>query len=85
VRDERTGLTGRLARLLFLRGLRCKPNCGWRGFRFSRTQFRRRKRHLKVTVVVVLFVAIAVITIRYLVLRGGMGGGAHDDGIQEVE
>ena len=75
-----------LARLIFLRGLRCKPNCGWRGFRFSRSLFRRRERRLMVALFVVLFIAIAAWTVRYVLSRAGSGsGGTQDDGVQEVD
>jgi uncharacterized membrane protein len=37
-------------------------------------------------VFVVLFIAIAAVTVRYLLSRSGAGqGGAVDDGIQEVD
>ena len=85
-RDERTGITGTLARLVFLRGLRCKPNCGWRGFRFSRSLYRRRRRRLMYALFVVLFIATAAWTVRYVLSRAGAGqGGPADDGIQEVD
>ena len=85
-RDERPGTMGTLARLIFLRGLRCKPNCGWRGLRFSRSLFRRRKRRLMYALFIVLFIAMAAWTVRYVLARAALGrGGAGDDGIQEVE
>jgi hypothetical protein len=35
---------------------------------------------------IVLFVAVAAWTVRYVLSRAGLGqGGLHDDGIQEVE
>ena len=36
---------------------------------------------------VVLFIAVAALTVRYVVSRAGpsQGGGTRDDGIQEVE
>lgn len=72
--------------MFFLRGLRCKPACGWRGLRFSRSRFRQRKRHLISALFVVLFIAIAAWTVRYLLSRAGAGqGGPADDGIQEVD
>jgi hypothetical protein len=85
-RDERTGITGWLAGVFFLRGLSCKPDCGWRGFRFSRSLFRRRKRRLRSALFVVLFIAMAALTVRYVLSRAGAGpGGTHDDGFREVE
>jgi hypothetical protein len=80
------GTTGLLARLIFLRGLRCKPDCGWRGFRFSRSLFRRRKRRLRYALFIVLFIAAAAWTVRYALSRAASGqGGAVDDGVQEVD
>jgi hypothetical protein len=77
---------GTLARLIFLRRLRCKPNCGWCGFRFSRSLYRRRKRRLVYALFVVFFVAMAAWTVRYVLLRAGLSqGGTVDDGIREVE
>ena len=85
-RDERPGTTGLLARLFFLRGLRCKPACGWRGLRFSRSRFRQRKRHLISALFVVLFIAVAAWTVRYVLSRAAsVPGGTGDDGIQEVD
>jgi hypothetical protein len=75
-----------IARLLFLRGLRCKPSCGWRGFRFSRSLLRRRKKRLRYALFVVLFLVATAMTVRYVLSRAGAGqGGTVDDGIQEVE
>lgn len=82
--DEAVGTAGRLARLIFLRGLRCKPDCGWRGFRFSRSLFRRRKRRLMYVLLVVLFIATATWTVRYLLARVGPRA-PEDDGIREVQ
>jgi hypothetical protein len=66
--------------------LRCKPDCGWRGFRFSRNLFRRRKRRVISVLFVILFIATAALTVRYVLSRvGGGQSGAQDDGIREVE
>ena len=84
--DERAGTTAQLARLFFLRALRCKPNCGWHGLRFSRSLLRRRRRHLTYALFVMLFVATAAVTVRYLLARAASGqGSTGDEGIQEVE
>jgi len=75
-----------LASLLFLQRLRCNTKCGWRGFRFSRTQYRRHKRQLKVSLFVVLFIMAAAVTVRYAISRFGSGqSGPRDEGIREVE
>ena len=85
-RDERLGLEGALVSLLFLRGFRCKPECGWRGLRFSKSRFRHRKSRLKVAVIVVFFVLAAAVAVHVVLSRVGSGSGpAHDEGIQEVE
>jgi hypothetical protein len=76
----------RFARLLFFRGLRCKPNCGWHGFRFSRSLFRRRRGRLMYALFVVLFIAAAALTVRYVLARAGSGpGGTAGDEILEVD
>jgi hypothetical protein len=76
----------RLARLFFLRGLRCNTKCGWRGFRFSRSELRRRKRSLTVTLFILLFILIAAAAVSHVISHAGLGASAaHDDGIQEVE
>jgi zona occludens toxin (predicted ATPase) len=72
-----------LARLIFLRGLRCKPHCGWHGFRFSRSLFRRRKRRLMYALFILLFIATAVWTVRHVI--SGAGAAPPDDGTDEVE
>jgi len=76
----------RLARVVFLRDLRCKPNCGWRGFRFSRSLLRRRRRRLGYALFVVLFIVATAWTVRHLLLRVGSSQGEMiDDGIQEID
>lgn len=74
------------AKLLFLRGLRCESKCGWRGLRFSRSQFRRGKRSLRKTLLVGILLLIVVVIVWHALTRAGSTlGGAHGDGIQEVE
>jgi uncharacterized membrane protein AbrB (regulator of aidB expression) len=66
--------------------MRCSTQSGWRGFHFSRSEFRRRKRRLRATLFIVLFIIATAMTVRYVLLRVSSGeGGAHDDGIREVE
>jgi len=75
-----------LARLFFLRGFRCTTECGWRGLRFSRSQYRRQKRKLRALLFFLLFVVVAAITVRYVLARIGSGpNGPRDEGILEVE
>jgi hypothetical protein len=84
--DERMGPKGRIARLLFLRALRCKPDCGWRGFRFSRSLYRRRRRRLMYALFVVIFIVTAAWAVRCVLSRASTGqGGAVDDGVREVD
>ena len=79
-------MIGFLATLLFLRGYRCTTKCGWRGLRFSRSQFLRRKRKLRVAFVVALLILLAAATVRLVLSRVGSSSSAtHDDGVQEVE
>jgi len=71
------------ARLLFS-NLPCKPNCGWRGFRFSRSLLRRRRKRLRYALFVVLFLVATAMTVRYVLSRAGAGQGRHvDDGIRK--
>jgi hypothetical protein len=85
-RDDHIGTIGFLATLLFLHGFRCTAECGWSGFRFSRSQFLRRKRKVRAALVVLLFLVIAAVTVRFVLSRVGLGSGPlHDEGIQEVE
>jgi ABC-type maltose transport system permease subunit len=70
--------------MLCLRVYRCTTECGWRGLRFSRSQFRRRKRRLKATLFVVLFIVTAAVTVRYVLTHlGSVQSPPGDDGIQE--
>ena len=86
VRDDSTAVPIRLARLVFLRGLRCNTKCGWRGFRFSRSLLRRRKRRLRATMLVMLFILATAMTVRYVLSRASSGqAAAHEGGVQEVE
>jgi len=74
------------AKLLFLRGLRCETKCGWRGLRFSRNKFRRGKRSLRKTLLAGILLLIVVVIVWHALTRAGSNlGGAHGDGIQEVE
>ena len=78
--DERR----RLANLLSLRRFRCTRECGWRGVRFSRSQFHKSKKKIRLALIVIFFILAAAYTVRYMLPRVGTGG-THDDGIQEVE
>jgi ABC-type lipoprotein release transport system permease subunit len=72
------------ARLLCFRGLRCHTKCGWRGYRFSRSLFGRRKRRLRIILIILFFMVIAGMTVRHMVLRAGLGqSGAQEDNILE--
>jgi hypothetical protein len=72
--------------LLFLRGFRCTTKCGWRGFRFSRSQFQRHKRQLRATFVTLLLILLAAATVHFVLSRVGTGARAiQDEGIQEAE
>jgi len=85
-RDERSGARGLLTDLLFLRGYRCTPECGWRGLRFSRSRFRRQKKRLRVALVVAVFILMAAATVRYVLSRdGSRSGGGGNEGIGEVD
>jgi len=60
--------------------------CGWRGLRFSRSQFHRTARKLRVAFVVALFIVLATATVRFVLSRvGSQSSATHDEGIQEVE
>jgi hypothetical protein len=77
---------GALASLLCLQRMRCTSKCGWRGVRFSRSQLHRRKRRLKTTLFVVLFIVIAAVTVRYALSRyGSRPSEPRDEGIREVD
>jgi hypothetical protein len=73
-----------LASLLLLRWFRCSAQCGWRGLRFSRSQYRKRKKKIRFALVVLFFVLAAAYTVHYMLPSDGVGG-THDDGIQEGE
>ena len=86
VREVRTGANGLLLSLFFLRRLRCTTKCGWRGLRFSRSLFRARRRRLGATLMVVLFIMTAGVTVRYLIARFGSNTGSPpDQGIEDGE
>jgi hypothetical protein len=72
--------------LIFLRGYRCTPECGWRGLRFSRSRFRKQKKRLRVALIVAVFIVLAAATVRYVLSRvGTRTGSGVDDGIGEVD
>src|ERR1039458_2063218 len=81
-RDERTGASGLLIGLIFLRGYRCTPECGWRGLRFSRSRFRKQKKRLRVALIVAVFILTAAATVRFVLSRvGTRSGSTGDEGI----
>jgi hypothetical protein len=81
-----SGFRGWLYRSLLLRRWHCTPECGWRGYRFSRSQFRRRMRQVRVALLVLLLGLAVVGAVWYALSRVSSGRGATpDDGIQEVE
>jgi hypothetical protein len=85
-RDDRKGLVGLLASLLFLRGFRCEPPCGWRGLRFSRSRMYKYKQRFRRALVIAIFILAAALAVRYALSRLSSSRGAtHDDGIQEVD
>jgi len=84
VPESHSGEKGLLASVFFLRRFRCTTQCGWSGFCFSRSQFRKRKKKIRFALIVVFFVLAAACTVRYMLSRVGVGD-SHDDGIQEVE
>ncbi len=84
-RDERVGANGFLLGLLFLRGYRCTPDCGWRGLRFSQSRFRKQKKRLRVAVIVAVFLLMAAVTVRYVLARVGTRTPTGGDGIGEVD
>jgi hypothetical protein len=71
--------------MLFLRGYRCTPECGWRGVRFSRSRFRRQRKRFRVVVIGLVFMLIAAGAVRYVLARMGPSSGPSDDGIREVD
>ena len=84
-RDERSGVAGWLAGLIFVRGYRCTAKCGWRGLRFSRGRFRRQKQRLRVALVVAVFLLMAAATVRYMLARAGARPSPVDEGVVEVD
>lgn len=85
-REERTGMIGLSARFFLLRGFRCTTECGWRGLRFSHSRYRARKRQLRDALIIVLFILTAAATVHYMLSRASSrAGGAHENGIQEID
>ena len=84
VPEGHSGDKGSLATLLLLRRFRCSSQCGWRGLRFSRSQYQKSKRKIRFALIVLFFVLAAAYTVHYMLPHVGTGG-THDDGIQEGE
>ena len=82
--EGHSGEKGLLASLLFLRWFRCTTQCGWRGVRFSRSQFRKNKKKIRFALIAVFFLLAAVYTVHFMLPRVGAGG-SHDDSTQEIE
>jgi hypothetical protein len=71
--------------MLFLRGYRCTPECGWRGVRFSRSRFRRQRKRFRVAVVGLVFMLMAAVAVRYVLARMAPPSKPSDDGVREVD
>jgi hypothetical protein len=81
-----SGAGGWLCRWLLLRHWHCSPECGWTGYRFSRSQFRERKRQIRLALLIMVLAVLGVATVWSALSRlSGRGGSAHDEGIQEAE
>jgi hypothetical protein len=75
-----------VCRSLLLRRWRCTPECGWHGYRFSRSQFHRRKRQVRMALLIVLGAMAVVGLVWYALSRvSARGGATQEEGIQEVE
>lgn len=71
---------------LLLRHWRCTPECGWRAYRFSRSQFRQHRTKLRSFLLIGVFTIFGMATVWYAISHAsGSGHAQHDDGVQEGE